>query len=114
MNVKWHLKPIPGGGWAGMLEIPLDPAGAVAGGGRVVAVAKGANKAEALTKAGAIADKIMENPVVAALMPPQAALAVKAIKVLSKSAAAGKLADAAKKFTGPAMGRLKKALGGIF
>lgn len=113
MNVKWHLKPIAGGGWAGMIELPLD-GGQVAGGGRVVAAAKGANKAEALTKAGAIADKIMENPVVAALMPPQAAIAVKAIKVLSKSAAAGKLADAAAKFTGPAMGRLKKALGGIF
>lgn len=114
MNVKWHLKPIAGGGWAGIIEIPLDAMGPVAGGGRVMAAAKGSSKAEALSKAGAIADKIMENPVVAALMPPQAAVAVKAIKVLSKSAAAGKLAEAAAKFSGPAMGRLKKAFGGLF
>lgn len=113
MNVKWRLAPIAGGGWAGVIEIPID-AGQVAGGGRVLATAKAQDKATALAKAGSIADKVLENPLVAAIMPPQAALAVKAIKVLSKSAAAGQLADAAAKFAGPGMKRLGKALGGLF
>lgn len=110
MNVKWSLKPDGSGGWAGQIDIPLNP-GAIPGGGALVATAKGADKANALAKASAVADQIMGNPVVAALMPPQAALAVKAIKVLSKSAAAGKLVDVAKKFKGPAMRRLSKVLG---
>lgn len=112
MQVKWKLAPDPTvkGGWVGVVELPLHP-GAVNGGGRVVAMAKGGDKATALGKAAVVAKQITDNPIVAALMPPQAALAVKAISALSKSAAAGKLAEAASKFTGPAMSRLSKVLG---
>lgn len=110
MIVKWKLAPDGKGGWLGVVDIPLHP-GAVEGGGRVVAMAKGDSKAIALGKAAVIAKQITENPIVAALMPPQAAIAVKAISAISKSAAAGKLADAAQKFSGPAMKRLSKVLG---
>jgi hypothetical protein len=110
--VKWSFRKI-NGGWEGVVDIPMLP-GVVQGGGKLLTVARGQDKATALAKASAVADKVMENPIVQALMPPQAALAVKAIKVLSKGAAAGQLADVAKKFTGPAMKRLGKALGGIF
>jgi hypothetical protein len=110
MNIKWRLQPDGKGGFVGSIEIPLNP-GAVNGGGRVVAMAKGGDKATALGKAAVIAKQITENPIVAALMPPQAAVAVKAISALSKSAAVGKLAEAASKFTGPAMKRLSNVLG---
>jgi hypothetical protein len=109
VNVKWKIRPAAGGGFDGVIEIPVHP-GMVAGGGKITALAKGADKATALAKAAVVADQIMANPVVAALMPPQAAVAVKAIKALSKSAAVGKLADVAGKFKGPAMDRLKKIL----
>lgn len=110
MNVKWKLAPDGRGGWAGVIDIPLHP-GAVYGGGRVVAMAKGGDRAEALGKAAAIAKKIAENPIVAAILPPQAGVAIKAISVMSKAAKAGHLDDAIKKFAGPGLKRLGKVLG---
>lgn len=109
MKITWKLAPDGRGGWAGVIELPINP-GAVEGGGRVVAMAKGADKATALGKAAVIAEQVLSNPVVASLLPPGTPLAIGAIKELSKAAAVGKLADVAKKFTGPAMDRLKKVL----
>lgn len=112
MRVKWSMKP-SGTGWQGVVEIPVNPA-RVTGGGVIKAKAHGKTKAEALSKAGVIADQIVSNPVVAALLPPQATVAVKAIKAISKGAAVGKLKEVASSFTGPAVKRLSSALKGLF
>lgn len=110
INVKWRLRPDGKGGYEGELVLPFDP-GALPGGGAVSVKARGADKALALGKAAVLAKQFTENPVLAAIMPPQAALAVKAVSALSKSAAAGRLAETAGKFAGPAMKRLGKVLG---
>jgi hypothetical protein len=53
----------------------------------------------------------MENPALLALLPPGAGPALMATTALAKAAKAGQLDDAVRKFTGPAMKRLGKALG---
>ena len=108
MKIRWQLRR-SGDGWTGVIDVPIDGAGAVA---RVVA--RGPDKAQALAKAASIADQITSNPVLAAVLPPQAAIALKATKALAKSAAVGKLADAARSLAGPGVKRLSKALGGLF
>lgn len=113
MQIKWRLAPDGRGGWIGVIDVGIDPR-AMSGGGVVRSIARGPDKATALAKAAALADNIVENPILAAILPPQAGLAVKAVKALSKSAMAGKLEDAVKGFTGPAVKRLGKVLGGIF
>lgn len=113
MRITWKLAPDGKGGWIGLIDLGVDPR-AVSGGGKLVAMARGADKPTALGKAAVIAKNALENPLIAAIMPPQAAIAVKAISALSKAASVGKLDDAVKKFTGPAVKRLGRVLGGLF
>jgi hypothetical protein len=60
----------------------------------------------ALAKAANVADALASNPVLAAVMPPGTAVALKATKFLANSAAAGKLGSALKKVSGPGAARL--------
>ena len=103
MNIRWQLQRASNG-WEGTIIIP-------AGIASCHVKAKGKSKAEALSRAAALADSISANPILAAVLPPQAALALKATKALAKSAAAGQLVSAAKTFVGPGMKRLGKVLG---
>lgn len=113
MKISWHLRRIAPDQWAGTLVLPFD-ARKLPGGGMTTITAKGADKATALGKAAVLAKQAITNPLVAAILPPGAGAAVTAISALSKSAAGGYLADAAKTFTGPGLNRISKALGGLF
>lgn len=104
-KLAFRLDPLPGGGWEGTVFVPLLD-------GQVVrSRAKGADKASALGRAASLAKGIEDNPVLAALLPPQATMALKATTALAKAAKVGKLGEVAKKFSGPAMKRLGKVLG---
>lgn len=95
--------------WEGVIVLPI-----VGKQAQYVATGKADSKAIALGKAAVRAKKLLENPLVAAILPPQAALGVKALSGISKMVASGKAKEVAKAFAGPAVGRLAKALGGLF
>lgn len=95
-------------GWEGTILAPL----ATKDGPRALRVAttKG-SRAAALGRAAALAKAAASNPVLAAMLPPQAQLAFKATSALAKAAKAGQLASVAAKYAGPAMKRLSKLFG---
>lgn len=116
MSVQWTMEKLPSGSWAGM--ITLVPSGDAQGamartvrrGQPIKLVAKSRTRAGALAKASAYAERIANNPILAAALPPGTGKAIKIISVLAKSAAAGKLEKAAKRLTGKGARRLVKAL----
>jgi len=110
-RVLWNVSPDGKGGYKGEITMLIEHDGQ-----RAALVTKGnsKSKAVALKSAASKADKLLNDPILQAIMPPQAAIAVKAIKVLSKGAAAGKLSEVASKFTGPGVKRLASALKGWF
>ena len=91
---------------------PMQSAEVVDADGRQKVTAHGAaaSKAAALVHAADMAKKLMSNPIVAAIMPPQVAVALKAISAIGKLAASGKLRSIWKRFRGPAMKRLAKVI----
>jgi hypothetical protein len=112
MTIKWRLVKTKTG-WVGLIELPTDwrvPPGIASVGLKGV----GKTKSQALGRAAAGAEKIeqlmADHPELAAILPPGAPLALKAIKGIAKSAAAGRLAEALSHHTGPAIKRLGKAL----
>lgn len=117
--IRWHMRKLPNGEFEGM--ITLVPTQTIPGaaygmpgkltkGKPVKLVAQSASKAGALAKASSVADQLLNNPIVAAALPPGSGQAVKAIKYLSKAANAGKLASAAKNVVGNGAKRLASAL----
>jgi len=116
MSVRWTMDKLPSGGWAGM--VTLGPCATdVPGmdqifrrGQDIKLVATSRTKAGALAKASAFANKLAQNPILAAALPPGTSQAVAVIAKLAQSAAAGKLERAAKKITGKGAKRLFKAL----
>lgn len=119
MRVTMRVIPRDDGSYDAIIDLPFHP-GVVAGGGglKIKATGGGATskeaKATALAKAAAVAQKIADNPVMSAILPPGSDVAIKAISTLSKSAAAGRLSEAAQAFAGPAMSRVANAIGGLF
>lgn len=109
-EIKFQVKRASKGLWEGVITLPVVGKPGVA----YKAVGKADSKAMALGKAAAGAKKLLENPLIAAVLPPQAALAVKGLSGISKLVASGKAKDIATKFAGPAVNRLAKALGGLF
>jgi hypothetical protein len=112
MTIKWRLVKTPDG-WIGLIELPTDwrvPPGLSGVGLK----GKGRTKAQALGRAAAGAEKIealmADHPELAAILPPGTPLALKAIKGIAKSAAAGRISEALSHHTGPAIKRLGKAL----
>jgi len=110
--IQWSMRKLPTGDWAGMITMvptgaisPTHPAGKPI---RMVATSK--TKAGALAKAASVAEMIANNPLLSSVLPPGSGAALKAIAVLSKSAVAGKLERAAKKYGGKGAKRLIKAL----
>jgi hypothetical protein len=66
-------------GWEGTITLPSS------GGAATAAVtAKGPSKAVALSRATGLAHQVMDSPIFKALLPPQAALAIKAAGALAK------------------------------
>jgi len=116
MSVQWTMQKLPSGDWAGMITLvpTSNGQGAMARtlrrGRPIKMVAKSRTRAGALAKASAYAERIANNPILAAALPPGTGQAIKVISVLAKSAAAGKLEKAAKKLTGRGAKRLVKAL----
>ena len=116
MSVQWTMEKLPSGGWAGMITlIPTSNGqGAMARtirrGQPIRMVARSRTRAGALAKASAYAERIANNPILAAALPPGTGQAIKVISVLARSAAAGKLASVAKKLKGKGAKRLIKAL----
>ena len=110
--IQWSMTPLPSGDKAGMITfVPTAalPSGHPAGKPiRLVATSKTA--AGALAKAASVAEVIAQNPILSSVLPPGTGAALTAIAKLSKSAAAGKLESAAKKYTGKGAKRLVKAL----
>lgn len=113
MNIQWKLIKTPDG-WQGMIVIPTNPnlPPGVAG---VGVHGKGKTPAQALGRAGLAAQKVeqlmADHPELAAILPPGAPLALKAITGLAKAASAGRLKEAMSHVKGPAIKRLGKALG---
>ncbi len=68
--------------------------------------AQGETKADALASAAALAQRLANNPLLAAAMPPGTAAAVAAMSKIATSAAAGKVT----KVVGKGAKRLAKAL----
>jgi len=116
MSVQWTMQKLPTGNWAGMITLVPDCNGqgalarTVRQGLPIKLVAKSRTKAGALAKAAAYAERIANNPILAAALPPGTGQALKVISVLAKSAAAGKLEKVAKKLTGRGAKKLYKAL----
>ena len=113
MNIKWKLMRTPDG-WAGMLIIPTDPKQPPGISG-VGVHGKGKTPAQAMGRAGVAAQKVealmAAHPELAAILPPGAPLAIKAITGLAKAASVGRLKEAMSHVKGPAIKRLGKALG---
>ena len=89
----------------GLLTLPTDV-------GAVQVATLGGTKADALMRAATIAQRISEDPVMAALMPPQAQAAIAAAKALSAAARKGPraLKGLWGKIKGPGKRRLAEAL----
>jgi len=110
--IQWNTRTMPDGSKQGMITIVptgMLPTGHPAGQPiRFRATSK--TKAGALLKAASVAQMIANNPLMAAVLPPGTGAALKAVSALAKSAAAGKLEKAAKKYGGKGAKRLVKAL----
>lgn len=114
--IRWSLKKLPTGDYAGMITlVPTKalPSGHPAG-KPIRLVARSKTKAGALAKAASVAQTLLNNKLLSSVLPPGSAAAINAITYLSKSAAAGKLEKAAKKYIGKGAKRLYKALSSFF
>lgn len=94
-----------GEGWIAIVSVP----GAAA---NITAAAAGGTKAHALTRAGALAESILKDPIVSAIIPPQALVAVHTARKLGQAAKAGGnvLKGIWGTLHGPGKQRLAKAL----
>lgn len=86
-------------------EVPGAP-------GRISVAAVGDDKADALGRAALVAERIASDPIMAALLPPQAAVAIKVAKGLSAAAKRGApyIRHFWRKLRGPGKKRLAKVL----
>lgn len=107
-NVRWSLRRTPTG-YDGLVTIPSGaiplPSGAVRPAGPIAVKARGGSPAQAIAQAADLADKLVGNPVIAAVMPPGTRAAVQATKLIAKHGPA-----ALKKLTGPGAQRLANVL----
>lgn len=94
-GIKWNLRRTANG-WEGEISLP----------GGIATKAPGQTKAKALRNAAGLADQIMSNPVLQTALPPQAALALKGIKLLSNAKAAGAIKNVV--FKAPGLKKLAK------
>ena len=119
--IHWSMRQLPSGDYQGMIAFVPGQSIAVPGfaksfpkGKPIKLKASGKTKAQALAKAASVAKMVMDNPILKDVMPPGSHTALAAVEYLSKSASAGKLASAAKKFTGAGAKRLIKGLSSLW
>ncbi len=86
------------------IGVPLFPSHSV-----TVACA-GDTKADALDRASSLAQQLSADPVVAALMPPQAGMAIDAAQFIAKAARSGRLGSMIDSITGDAKKAIAKVL----
>lgn len=103
-KVKWTMKKLPDGRWSGTVQLPLN-----FGMTPVRVKATSSDGAAAVRKAASLASKVAENPLLAAIMPPGTPNAIKAIDAIADKGPA-----VLKKFAGPGVKRVKKALSKLF
>lgn len=84
-NTRVRLRHIGDNIYLGSIDCPTTA-------GRVITHAIGETQADALLRASAIAERITSDPVMQALMPPQAQVAIAAAKNLASAAKRGKRA----------------------
>lgn len=129
-RVSWKLRRIGDGAYEGIVTLPASFRQAmqacppqrlrqVPGGMRALRRAsakriqvrsRSSTPGGALMNAAGMASRVMSNPLVAAVMPPQAQVAVKALRFAGKAAKAGKLGKALGRMAGPGAKRLVKKL----
>lgn len=96
------------GVWRAEIHLPSGS------GTAVKAAASAAKKATAIAEASAMADRIMQNPLVSAVMPPQAKAAVKALQKIAAVADSPQAKAVYRTLTGPGAKRLFRAISSIF
>jgi len=98
MKIRFRVTRSQGGGYEGVVILPVGLNGAVK------ATAVGPTKTAALSTAAGLASKLLDSPILTAIMPPGTGAAVKATQLLaSKGPAALKL------LTGPGAERITEA-----
>ena len=104
--MKFRLGKSRSGLCLGAIEIPTNVPGVI------VASAIGTDRADALARAALVAERIASDPVMQALMPPQAMAAIKAAKGLAAAAKMGSkpLRSVWRSLRGPGKQRLAKVL----
>lgn len=105
MRIRFHDD--PDGFTVGAIDVPMPGCP-----GRMTVAAVGDDKADALHRASLIAERIVNDPIMSALMPPQVHSAIAAAKGLSIAAKRGSrvLRGFLHKLHGPGAQRLAKAL----
>lgn len=115
MSVRARVRKHDNGAYVGTITIASPNCGGVGdtGGDGVITIgAFGDSKADALHKAALVAERITSDPVLRAIIPPQALLAVAATKKLASAAKGGArlFRSVWKRFKGPGVQRLARAL----
>jgi hypothetical protein len=72
-SIRWSLEKAPGGGWRGLIHLPDG----------YFTAGQGPTKKLAMAKAAGLAEKVLDNPLLKAALPPQAQLALKGAKLLA-------------------------------
>jgi hypothetical protein len=107
MSARFRFRNLPDGSCLGAIDVRMPSVP-----GLVTAYSIGDSKADALAKAALVAERITSDPVMSALMPPQALEAIKAAKGLAAAAARGPhvLRSLWGRIHGPGKKRLAQAL----
>lgn len=108
MKLKWEMRKLRGGGYAGIIMLPTGRAGRRKRILRIQATSK--SKSSALLKAAGIAASIAENPIMQAVLPPGSSKAIRAVAKLAAAAKLGKLEKTLLKYSGKGAKRLAKKL----
>jgi len=103
---RFRFQTTRNGSCIGAIEVPTAVPGTV------IAACVGDDKADALAKAAALAERIAADPVMSAMMPPEAMPAIKAAKLLAGAAKRGSrtLRAVWRSLRGPGKRRLAKVL----
>lgn len=103
--VAIRLRRVSDGEWLALMVVP-------AGAASITTTGKAKTKAGALAQAGTLAERVLKDPVISAIMPPQAVAAVKVARRLGKAAKMGRgvLKRLWGRTKGPGKARLVKAL----
>lgn len=77
-TVNFRVKRVADG-WEGTIVLP-----SAGGAASAIVTAKGPSKSSAMSRATGLAQEVLSSPIVKALIPPQAQLAINAAKALAK------------------------------